>query len=391
MDVMASLIISKKTKTLIEASIEWKSDIPFSKSGKKREICKWKQNNSYSYFDLILKYDFIANSLDERGKSGQSYFELFLKQIKSPAQLSDLNDVDWDCQPMFFNNEEFTDEEKESKLSFWDRLSAVRATLLGKTITLKKSKSNEWKSERFVLDVESEPSSHSTETMCVLRIQYEHFNRGESCLLKNLEDLYVKQIQCDIQFCFDDDAAVESDMDDENDFGDESDIGDESDMGDESEVDDENDVGGHIAILTARSPVFAAMFNHQMEETKTGRVTIKDVQKDIFKELLHYIYLGRTEMPLTEKTAQPLFEAANKYDIEVLKEECVDFLLTCIRLKNAITLLIWAHFHSIDRLKDAILKFITEHGRQICEQDDWKMLVENHHDLTLMATRLMIK
>ena len=72
------------------------------------------------------------------------------------------------------------------------------------------------------------------------------------------------------------------------------------------------------------------MFQQEMTEKKTGQVNIiQNIQPD--KQLLHYIYSGRLFVPLTETTAQPLFVAVDKYNIfSDLKEECVDFLLTCI-------------------------------------------------------------
>lgn len=47
-----------------------------------------------------------------------------------------------------------------------------------------------------------------------------------------------------------------------------------------------------------------------MVEAKTGQVFIKDILPNIFKEMLHYIYSGRTATGLTEITAQPLYVAA---------------------------------------------------------------------------------
>ena len=54
----------------------------------------------------------------------------------------------------------------------------------------------------------------------------------------------------------------------------------------------------HRAILSARSPVFAAMFaNHAAACTGLEhKVTITDMEKpDVFEQLLHFIYRGRVE------------------------------------------------------------------------------------------------
>ena len=188
---------------------------------------------------------------------------------------------------------------------------------------------------------------------CLLWIEFETFSGGERNALKQLTELYVQQNQCDVQFSFKDDQRI----------------------------------GGHLHILTARSPVFAAMFQHEMEETKTGQVSIQDITQDIFKQLLHYIYSGRLLSPLTEASAQPLFEAADKYDIVDLKEECVSFLLTCIRVDNVINLMSWADLHFVDELKQLALKFVVLNAKEICILKDFEELTKNYPYLCVLVTR----
>ena len=53
------------------------------------------------------------------------------------------------------------------------------------------------------------------------------------------------------------------------------------------------EIQAHKVILGARSPVFAAMFKHQMKEQTQGRVTITDVKAEVFEELLSFIYTGK--------------------------------------------------------------------------------------------------
>lgn len=60
----------------------------------------------------------------------------------------------------------------------------------------------------------------------------------------------------------------------------------------------------------ARSPVFAAMFEHEMEERKQNRVAISDVDHDVLKEMLRFIYTGKA--PNLEKMADDLLAAADK-------------------------------------------------------------------------------
>uniref|UniRef100_A0A8C0VLZ7 Speckle type BTB/POZ protein n=1 Tax=Cyanistes caeruleus TaxID=156563 RepID=A0A8C0VLZ7_CYACU len=67
---------------------------------------------------------------------------------------------------------------------------------------------------------------------------------------------------------------------------------------------------GHKAILAARSPVFSAMFEHEMEESKKNRVEINDVEPEVFKEMMCFIYTGKA--PNLDKMADDLLAAADK-------------------------------------------------------------------------------
>ncbi|XP_030262235.1 speckle-type POZ protein isoform X3 [Sparus aurata] len=75
----------------------------------------------------------------------------------------------------------------------------------------------------------------------------------------------------------------------------------------------------HKAILAARSPVFSAMFEHEMEESKKNRVEINDVEPDVFKEMMCFIYTGKA--PNLDKMADDLLAAADKVQRAVCSGE----------------------------------------------------------------------
>ncbi|EFX88134.1 hypothetical protein DAPPUDRAFT_96372 [Daphnia pulex] len=189
---------------------------------------------------------------------------------------------------------------------------------------------------------------HSRFTVNIF-IKFNSF-REINVLLKQLTDIYANQSNCDIQFLFQDDQKI----------------------------------GGHISILAARSPVLAAMFNNQ--PTKTDPVFINDTQPGIFRELLHFIYSGRTKVPLTEANVWSLFTAAEKYDVAGLKEECTRFLLIQIRASNAIDWLVLADFHSMKSVKEAAVKIITANFKTIFPTHEWEEFAKTYPDLCLPIT-----
>jgi speckle-type POZ protein len=63
-------------------------------------------------------------------------------------------------------------------------------------------------------------------------------------------------------------------------------------------------------LISARSPVFQAMFEHEMEERKHNRVDITDVDHEVLREMLRFIYTGKASN--LEKMADDLLAAADK-------------------------------------------------------------------------------
>ena len=76
--------------------------------------------------------------------------------------------------------------------------------------------------------------------------------------------------------------------------------------------------GAHRSLLSARSPVFAAMFASGMKEAETGKVRIEDVDARTFQNLLKFLYTGTLGTSAIDKE---LFRMADKYQVETLIKE----------------------------------------------------------------------
>lgn len=75
----------------------------------------------------------------------------------------------------------------------------------------------------------------------------------------------------------------------------------------------------HRFVLSARCPVFAAMFNSGMKESLTGSVRIEDIDPDIFCDFLRFLYTGMLEPSAINKK---LFAVADRYQVEALMNLC---------------------------------------------------------------------
>jgi len=80
----------------------------------------------------------------------------------------------------------------------------------------------------------------------------------------------------------------------------------------------EKSFGAHRSLLSARSPVFSAMFSSGMKEAETGQVCIKDVDPDTFKQFLKFLYTGMFQP--SSMDSDLVFEVADRYQVETLME-----------------------------------------------------------------------
>ncbi|XP_049789534.1 speckle-type POZ protein-like [Schistocerca nitens] len=135
----------------------------------------------------------------------------------------------------------------------------------------------------------------------------------------------------------------------------------------------------HKAILAARSPVFSAMFNHNMEETNCNRVDITDVDYDVLREVVRYMYTGHT--PNLEGAADCLLAAADKYQLPGLKAMCENELGAGLTTENAAGLLILADRHGAASLKERTLRFIDAHLKHVIGTAGWKQVTLSHPNL----------
>ncbi|RXG73023.1 Protein roadkill [Armadillidium vulgare] len=143
----------------------------------------------------------------------------------------------------------------------------------------------------------------------------------------------------------------------------------------------------HKAILAARSPVFAAMFAHEMEERKHNRVEIQDVDHEVLREMLRFIYTAKASN--LEKMADDLLAAADKYALERLKVMCEEALCINLNTENSAEVLILADLHSADQLKAQAIEYINTHATDVMETVGWKSMIQSHPHLIAEAFRAL--
>ncbi|XP_042459446.1 BTB/POZ domain-containing protein At4g08455-like isoform X1 [Zingiber officinale] len=133
-------------------------------------------------------------------------------------------------------------------------------------------------------------------------------------------------------------------------------------------------IPAHRAILISRSPVFKAMLENEMEESRSGIIKIHDVSYYVLRSFVHYLYTA--EVLLDEHMACELLILAEKYQVKHLKIFCEKFMTSKVNNDNAIGNYAFAHRHSAKQLLEAALSLIIENMATLTEREEYKELVE---------------
>ena len=123
-------------------------------------------------------------------------------------------------------------------------------------------------------------------------------------------------------------------------------------------------------MMTARSPVFKAMFKHDTNENQTNVVNLKDIEPKVLEAMILYIHTGET--PNINNIAKELLVAADFYQLDQLKISCQEVLSETIEAKNSIELLILSEMYTAPKLRKNALKFVSENMTTISSACDWK-------------------
>uniref|UniRef100_A0ACD5WF19 Uncharacterized protein n=1 Tax=Avena sativa TaxID=4498 RepID=A0ACD5WF19_AVESA len=125
----------------------------------------------------------------------------------------------------------------------------------------------------------------------------------------------------------------------------------------------------HRFVLAARSSVFNAELLGAMKENVGGPIVIHEMEPDVFKSLLHFIYTdslpvldmacNEGEEPTDVAMASHLLVAADRYHVERLKLMCEHKLCSRIDTNIVATSLALAEKHSCNGLKEACLQFLS--------------------------------
>ena len=106
--------------------------------------------------------------------------------------------------------------------------------------------------------------------------------------------------------------------------------------------------------------------NGENGATAVTTVSITDVEPDIFKHILCYVYGGKLSDEEMKENAKDIIDAADKYGVVGLKLEAEASLVTnnTITFENAIDNLLYADSKNCALLKEAVMDFIAQNREE---------------------------
>ncbi|KAG4071672.1 hypothetical protein HA402_011826 [Bradysia odoriphaga] len=116
----------------------------------------------------------------------------------------------------------------------------------------------------------------------------------------------------------------------------------------------------HRLILSARSKVFTAMLESDMRETATSKIVLTDIDAEIFRAILLYIYTGKVEMNDSISYVELIY-GAEKYDLAELKQYCFEQMCKSVTIDTIGSLAVAAEVYNAD---ENIRKPIKEYCRR---------------------------
>lgn len=137
----------------------------------------------------------------------------------------------------------------------------------------------------------------------------------------------------------------------------------------------------HRAILATQSPVFKAMFEHDMREKEDGIVDIQDTSAEIFTLFLEYCYTSVLPA-MQDKDVGQLVILADKYQVESLTVQCLRYLCSTLTQENVVDVFLLADkYRWIEITADLryrAVAFICRNLSSVMQQKAWNVLNLDH-------------
>ena len=139
------------------------------------------------------------------------------------------------------------------------------------------------------------------------------------------------------------------------------------------------EINAHRLVLGARSPVFHAMLQSKMMESKSREIKIDDADNDVLKEMLRYMYTAKVEDKFDK--FRELLVVADKYQVLELVKYCGTKLVDTLNNDNAFQMGNFAETHNAEELMNESIQFIMNNLPDSLNQD-WRNQIKDSPKMT---------
>ena len=122
----------------------------------------------------------------------------------------------------------------------------------------------------------------------------------------------------------------------------------------------------HRAVLASCSEFFRALFTNGLKETQENDIKIHGVSVTVMEVIIQYAYTK--QVSLASSNIEELFEAADRFSILALLEECINFLSHQLSPENCLGLLRFAKYYNCKQLTDRCWMYVLSNFKQITQR-----------------------
>ena len=143
----------------------------------------------------------------------------------------------------------------------------------------------------------------------------------------------------------------------------------------------------HTLVLSAVSPYFEAMFTSGMKESTEKSVSLQNVNPEIFKDILMFIYQGNDVV--TSNNVGELLQISCMLQVLPLVEKCEDFMIRNMDSDNCLNIWRIAKSHSCNKLQEISELHVLNNFDDIWENPD--LLLVDKSDLAFILQNENLK
>ena len=132
-------------------------------------------------------------------------------------------------------------------------------------------------------------------------------------------------------------------------------------------------IKAHKWVLTSKLSLFESMFSGGMKEGKTNKIDVYDSEYETYYAFLEYLYTGEINK-LNSKYLIDLFEVADKFCIDELRDLIEDKLVENLDPLTIKDILDVAHFYKLNTLKQEWWRYAKNNSKDLSTYGVFKQL-----------------